>query len=58
MSDASKRIEDMKQRLVEVEEEIEVARHDAEKVLPHHPKETFIEGVENRDADDTPAPPG
>jgi len=60
MSDADKRIEDMKQRLVEVEEEIDVARADAKKVLPHHPSETFIEAgtIHPEDVDNSIAPPG
>jgi hypothetical protein len=60
MSDASKRIEDMKERLVEVEEEIDAARADAEKVLPHHPTETFIEpgSIDTKDVDQAIVPPG
>jgi hypothetical protein len=60
MSDTGKRIEDMKQRLVEVEEEIEEARVDAKKVLPHHPTETFIEAgsVHPEDVDNSIVPPG
>jgi hypothetical protein len=60
MSDTSKRIEDMKQRLEDVEEEIVEARADAEKVLPKHPTETFIESgtIDTKDVDNTIAPPG
>ncbi len=44
MSDASsKRVEEMQERLDEIQEEIDDAVADAEKVLPHHPKETFID---------------
>jgi len=60
MSDTSKRIEEMKERLVEVEEEIDEARADAEKVLPHPPKESFIQAgtVDTEDVDNAIVPPG
>jgi hypothetical protein len=60
MSDVSKKIEDMKQRLDDVEDEIGEARADAEKVLPKHPTETFIESgtTDTKDVDNTIAPPG
>jgi hypothetical protein len=39
----AKRIEEMQERLDHLEEEIEEARRDAEKVLPKEPTETFAQ---------------
>jgi hypothetical protein len=54
----AKRIEEMQERLDHVEEEIEEARRDAEKVLPKPPKESFAQngtvGGDQRDDDVTP----
>jgi len=58
--DDAKRIEQMHERLDEVEEEIEEARRDAEKVLPKEPKETFVQTgtIETDKVDDAIVPPG
>jgi hypothetical protein len=56
----AKRIEQMQERLDEVEEEIEEARRDAEKVLPHEPKESFAPKptTETKHVDEAGLPPG
>jgi hypothetical protein len=55
MSDVSKRVEAMQERLDEIQEEIDEARADAENVDPQRPKDTFIatsnEASETEDAD-------
>jgi hypothetical protein len=58
--DDAKRIERMHERLDEVEEEIEEARRDADKVLPKEPKETFAQSgtTETDTVDDANVPPG
>jgi hypothetical protein len=56
MSDASKRVEAMQERLDEIQEEIDEARADAENVDPQRPKETFIASSnEPSEADDADA---
>jgi hypothetical protein len=58
--DDAKRIEAMHERLDEVEEEIEEAERDADKVLPRHPKETFAQPgtIGTDEVDNAIVPPG
>ena len=57
MSDVSKRVEAMQERLDDIEEEIDEARADAENVDPQRPKETFIASSDASETDDAKAPP-
>jgi hypothetical protein len=55
----AKRLEDMRKRLDHVEDEIDEARRDAEKVVPKHPEESFAQTgtVEREDTDEGLASP-
>jgi len=60
MSDAEDHTAEMKAKLDELQEEIDEATADAEKVLPKKPEETFVQpGTVGTDqVDNTIAPPG
>ena len=55
----AERIEAMQHRLDRVEDEIEDARRDADKVLPKEPKETFVQtGTVHPEETDNAIAPG